>query len=248
VLARRSALKALAASRDELARSNEELEQFAYAASHDLQEPLRKIASFAQLLERKYKANLDETGERYISYLVDGAHRMSDLINDLLMYSRAGRKGTPFAEVDMNRLVARMLDTLSMAMRDVDARVETGPLPQVLADESQLSQVFQNLVANALKFHGDELPLVRISCEEEPGRFVFTVQDNGIGIAPEHKEVIFRMFQRLHTREQYPGTGIGLALCKRIVNRHGGDIWVESAPGQGTAFRFSLPKQLEQTN
>ncbi len=248
VLARRAAMEALTDSRDELQRSNEELEHFAYVASHDLQEPLRKIASFAQLLERKYKQNLDETGVRYIGYLVDGAQRMSDLINDLLMYSRVGRKGKPFAPVDLDAAVARVRDSLSMAIQDAGATIDVDPLPTLEGDGSQLSQVFQNLMANALKFRSKEPPLVQVKCREEADRWVFTVRDNGIGIAPEHQAVIFRMFQRLHTREEYPGTGIGLALCKRIVNRHGGDIWVESPAEGGSAFHFTISKSLKGKN
>lgn len=246
VIARKAAMQGLTEYRDELERSNEELEHFAYVASHDLQEPLRKIASFAQLLERKYKQNLDETGLRYIGYLVDGAHRMSDLINDLLMYSRVGRKGKPFAPVDLNNVTARVKESLSMAIQEAGAAVKIDPMPTLEGDESQLAQVLQNLVANALKFRSQEPPLVRVQCREEKDRWVFTVQDNGIGIAPEHQAVIFRMFQRLHTREEYPGTGIGLALCKRIVNRHGGDIWVESPPEGGSAFRFTISKSLKE--
>lgn len=226
----------------ELARSNAELEQFAYVASHDLQEPLRMVASFTQLLERRYGDRLDEDGREFISFAVDGVLRMQALINDLLAFSRVGTRGRPFEETDTGLLVDRVIRDLSATIQEYGATVERGDLPIVSADGGQLSQVFQNLIANALKFrHPDVDPVVRITARRDGPQWIFSVQDNGIGIAPEYRERIFILFQRLHSRGEYPGTGIGLAICKKVVERHGGEIWFESEPGKGTTFHFSIP-------
>jgi PAS domain S-box-containing protein len=230
----------LAARTGELERSNAELEQFAYVASHDLQEPLRMVASYTQLLARRYRGRLDEDAEEFIGYAVDGVTRMQALINDLLAYSRVGTRGGAFEPVDTGAVLDRVLASLGPAMEDAGATVTHGPLPTVRGDAVQLGQLLQNLVGNAVKFRGDAPPRVHVSAERGPGEWVFSVADNGIGIDPEYAERIFVIFQRLHTRAEYPGTGIGLAICKKIVERHGGRIWPEPAPGGGTVFRFTL--------
>jgi PAS domain S-box-containing protein len=224
----------------ELARSNSELEQFAYIASHDLQEPLRMISSYLQLIERRYKGRLDQDADEYIHFAVDGAQRLKALINDLLSYSRAGNRGRPFEPVDTADLVEQLRQALQVTIRENGAEITTAALPVVMGDAAQLSQLFQNLVTNALKFRGEQPPRIHISAEPIPQGWQFAVRDNGIGIDPQYAERIFVIFQRLHGRDQYPGTGIGLAVCKRIVERHAGRIWVESQPGQGATFFFTL--------
>ncbi|MGI9149832.1 MAG: sensor histidine kinase [Chloroflexota bacterium] len=223
-------------------RSNAELEQFAYVASHDLQEPLRMVASYTQLLARRYHGQLDEDADEFIEFAVDGARRMQELINDLLAYSRVGTRGLDLQPVDTGEVVDQVAIDLAAAIEETSASVTRDPLPVVLGDPTQLRQLFQNLIANSIKFHRpDQTPRVHISVRQEPGARHFSVTDNGIGIDPQYQERIFVLFQRLHTRAEYPGTGIGLAICKKIVERHGGNIWVDSAPGNGTTFRFSLP-------
>jgi signal transduction histidine kinase len=228
----------------DLKRSNAELEQFAYVASHDLQEPLRTVTSFVQLIERRYGARLDDEGRELIAFAVDGASRMRTLIDDLLTFSRVSTRGRPFEPVDVGRLVEQMRHDLAPAIADADAEIVVGPLPTVPADPVQLRQLLDNLVLNALRYRDQAPAHIRIDAEPaappEQG-WVFAVSDNGIGIAPEYFERIFRIFQRLHTRKDYPGTGIGLAVCKRIVERHGGRIWVESAVGAGATFSFFIP-------
>ncbi len=228
------------AANQELARSNAELEQFAYVASHDLQEPLRMVSSYTQLLETRYGDTLDDKAKKYIFYAVDGARRMQGLINDLLTYSRVGTRAQPLERTDSHAALGEAIRNLSSALAETGALVTNGDLPLVLADRSQLVQLFQNLLGNAVKFHGLESPRVHVSAEARGDEWVFRVQDNGIGIPAQHFERIFVIFQRLHTREEFPGTGIGLALCKRVVERHGGRIWVESEPGVGSSFYFSL--------
>ena len=229
---------------EELRRSNAELEEFAYVASHDLQEPLRMVASYMQLLAERYQGRLDAKADRYISYAVDGAHRMQALINDLLALSRVNSRGSEFTLVDCEKVVRQVLHDLDVLVRESKAVVELGPLPTLLADERQMAQLFQNLIGNALKFRADRAPLIRVAAECDQDHWVFKVQDNGIGIAPEHTERIFIMFQRLHSRQQCSGTGIGLAICKKIVERHKGRIWVESEPGAGATFLFTLPSAV----
>jgi signal transduction histidine kinase len=229
----------------ELQRSNAELEQFAYVASHDLQEPLRKVASFCQMLERRYSGQLDERADQYIHYAVDGARRMQDLINDLLAFSRVGRMSHQHEPVDLNEMLQRAEGNLAARVEETGATVESGELPTVLGDPGLLALVFQNLVGNALKFHGDDPPWVRVDAERDGDGWQISVADNGIGIEPEYAERIFVIFQRLHTRVSYEGTGIGLAMCRKIIEHHGGRIWLDTEARPGTTFRFTLPDTEE---
>jgi PAS domain S-box-containing protein len=225
----------------ELALSNTELQQFAYVASHDLQEPLRMITSYTQLLSKRYKGQMDADADEFIAYAVDGASRMQKLIEDLLTYSRLGTNKVPFVQVDSNVVLQRAIDNLSVTVQETDATVTSDPLPVVFAVESQLLQLFQNLAGNAIKYHGPNPPQIHVAAHEKDSEWVFSVRDNGIGIEPQYADRIFVIFQRLHTSEKYPGTGIGLAVCKKIVERHGGRIWVESQTGQGATFYFTIP-------
>ncbi|HKO23820.1 MAG TPA: ATP-binding protein [Chloroflexota bacterium] len=233
--------QALETTAVDLRRSNAELEQFAYVASHDLQEPLRMISSYIQLLQRRYQGQLDAKADTFIGFAVDGVTRMQRLINDLLAYSRVGTHGAPLVPTDCGEVVAGAIAALGAPIAETGARVIYGELPTVLGDATQLGQLFQNLIGNALKFCTGVTPEIMISAERAGGEWLFRVCDNGIGIDPAYAERIFIIFQRLHSREEYPGTGIGLAICKKIVERHGGRIWVESQPGQGATFTFSLP-------
>jgi signal transduction histidine kinase len=237
----RCAQAALAEKAEELLRSNTELQHFAYIASHDLQEPLRMVASYVQLLARRYKGKLDKDAEDYIAFAVDGATRMQALINALLSYSRIGTKGKAFQPTDCDDVLGTALKNFQLAIAESQATVTAGRLPTVLGDPALLAQLFQNLIANAIKFRGDKAPVVRVSAEQHGSEWLFSFRDRGIGIDPQYSERIFIIFQRLHSKEEYPGTGIGLALCKKIVERHGGRIWVESEAGKGSDFRFTIP-------
>ena len=228
----------------ELQRSNAELEQFAYVASHDLQEPLRMVTSYLQLLERRYKAKLDQDAEEFIGFAVDGASRMQTLIQDLLTYSRVGTRGVAFDPTDCDEVLGRVLANLEVAIEESGAEINQGELPNIAVDASQLSQLLQNLIGNAIKFRGDDPPRIRVEAERREEDWLFWVRDNGIGIDPRHGERIFQVFQRLHGIGQYRGTGIGLAVCKKIVERHQGAIWVESQEGAGSTFYFTIPDHL----
>jgi PAS domain S-box-containing protein len=237
--------EALFKQAQELARSNAELEQFAYVASHDLQEPLRMVASYTQLLSRRYKGKLDEDADDFIDFAVDGANRMQRLIQDLLEYSRLGTRSREFEMVDCDRSFAEAIANLQIAIAESNATITHDPLPSVRGDATQLGQLLQNLIGNGIKFRKDEPSQVHVSAQTSENEWVFSVRDNGIGIAPAHQARIFVIFQRLHARETYPGTGIGLAICKKIVDRHGGRIWVDSEWGQGSVFYFTIPRTGE---
>lgn len=224
-----------------LARSNQDLEQFAYVASHDLQEPLRAVSGCVQVLKRRYQGQLDERADELITHTIEGASRMGTLINDLLDYSRVGTRGQALRPTDCNAALQKALDNLEVALRESKAVVTHDDLPVVDADETQLTQLFQNLIGNAVKFRDAASPRVHVGVRQADGYWQFSVTDNGIGFAPEYAERVFTIFQRLHTRNEYPGTGVGLAICKKIIDRHGGRIWVESEPGQGSTFRFTIP-------
>ena len=230
---------------ESLERSNKELEQFAYVASHDLQEPLRMIASYTQLLAKRYKGKLDSDADEFISYAVDGANRMQMLINDLLDYSRVGTRGKEFAMTGFDAILGKTLRDLSKRVEESGAKVTIDPMPSLIVDSGQIGQLFQNLISNAIKFRGDTPPQIHISSAKNENKWIFSVSDNGIGIAPEYSTRIFEIFQRLHTKEEYSGSGIGLAICKKIVERHGGKIWIESEPAKGTTFYFTIPVQGE---
>jgi PAS domain S-box-containing protein len=240
VTQRRRAEEALEHHARELARSNEELERFAYVASHDLQEPMRTVSSFVQLLARRYQGRLDSTADEYIQFITDGAARMRTLVSDLLEYSRVNSRGGALAATDANAVLRKVLEGLQGIIEAERAEVSSDTLPTVVADQTQLGQVFQNLIGNAIKFHGPDVPRIHVSAVRRGEEWVFSVRDNGIGIAPEYHERIFIIFQRLHTIEEYGGTGMGLAICKRIVERHGGRMWLESEPQRGSTFFFSV--------
>ncbi|HYM05788.1 MAG TPA: ATP-binding protein [Terriglobales bacterium] len=238
---RKRGQESLAQKIEELARSNADLEQFAYVASHDLQEPLRMVSAYTQLLAENYRGKLDDQADKYIRYAVDGAARMQSLIHDLLAFSRVGRQETALASTDCNQIVEHAMDDLGAAMLESGAVVTHGILPRLMANGSQLQQVFQNLIGNALKFRSSQAPVIRIEAEKQGSEWLFLVADNGIGISAEHAENVFIIFNRLHTRTEYPGNGIGLAICKKIVERHGGRIQAMAHEGGGTVFKFTLP-------
>jgi PAS domain S-box-containing protein len=238
---RKRAQEELHRTLEELKHSNAELEQFAYVASHDLQEPLRMVSSYMQLLKRRYQGKLDKDADEFIAYAVDGATRMQNLINDLLAFSRVGTRGRPMGLSSCEKVLEEALINLQVAVEESQAIITHDSLPTVFCDQPQLVQLFQNLLANSIKFRGQQRPQIHISAKPEPNEWLFSVSDNGIGLDPKFGERIFEIFQRLHSRTAYPGTGIGLAICKRIVQRHGGRIWVESQSGQGATFYFTLP-------
>jgi PAS domain S-box-containing protein len=241
LIQRKQAEDRLAQHTEELARSNAELEQFAYVASHDLQEPLRMVASYTRLLERRYRDKLDADACEFIEYAVEGVTRMQQLILDLLALSRVKTRGEAFELVELEPVLDHVLRDLGSSVDECQATISWDPLPCVYADAGQIAQVLQNLIANALKFRRDEAPRIHLSARREAGTWVFSCRDNGIGIAEDYYDRIFVIFQRLHTRDQYPGTGIGLSICKKIIERHGGRMWVASEPGRGSEFFFTLP-------
>jgi PAS domain S-box-containing protein len=242
ITARRETENGLEKARKELERSNEELHRFGYVASHDLQEPLRMIVSYVQLLERRYKGKLDSDADDYINFAVDGAKRMQNLINDLLSYSRVDSRGKVFESTNMEKVFEAAMDNLQVAIEDSKAEVTHEPLPTVVADEVQMVQIFQNMVANAIKFHDKEAPRVHVSAELKENEWLFSVKDNGMGIEPQYFDRIFIIFQRLNGQE-YSGTGLGLSIVKKIIERHGGRVWVESEYGKGSTFYFTIPKR-----
>jgi signal transduction histidine kinase len=237
---RRLAEGNLARKVEELACSNADLEQFAYVASHDLQEPLRMVAAYTQLLRERYRGKLDENADKYIGYACEGAMRMQTLIQDLLAFSRVGRHCAACTRVDCDAAMAEVMMSMGPAMQESGAVVTYKALPVVWAERSQMTQLFQNLIGNAIKFRGKEPPVISVQAEKTGEQWLFSVSDNGIGIAPESAENIFVVFQRLHTRTEYPGNGIGLAICKKIVERCGGKIWVEAKADHGSIFKFTL--------
>ncbi len=239
---RMKAEKKLAQHSEALERHNRELKQFAYIASHDLQEPLRMVASYTQFLSMRYRDKLDEKANKFIDYAVEGAKRMQELIRSLADYSRAGRDDIPFEVLKSTEILQAAITDLHSAIAKSEAVVTYDTLPTVVSDKVQLTQLFRNLISNAIKFSRDKPPKIHISAKKELEGWVFSVVDNGIGIDPQYFERIFVIFQRLHDRSDYPGTGVGLAICKKIVDRHGGRIWVESEPGKGSIFHFSIPE------
>jgi len=245
---RKEAEQKLRQTLEDLECSNAELEQFAYVASHDLQEPLRMVASFLQLLERRYKDKIDEDANEFIAYAVDGANRMQRMINDLLQYSRVGTRGKLFEQTDSKIALDLAIRNLIVAIKENDALITQDALPIIMADSIQLIQVFQNLIGNAIKYRGDEPSKIHISAKRKGNEWIFSVKDNGIGIESKHFDRIFLIFQSLHNKISYPGSGIGLSICKKIVERHGGRIWVESQPGMGSTFYFSIPLRRGEGN
>jgi hypothetical protein len=226
----------------ELERSNRDLEQFAYVASHDLQEPLRAVGGYVKLLQHRFPEKLDAKAHQYVAGAADGAERMQRLIADLLAFSRVGTRGGAFAPADLNALLRDALNNLQTSITEAGAKVTSDPLPSLTVDATQIGQLFQNLIGNAIKFRSERAPEIHVGACQEKEHWLFWVRDNGIGIEPQYAGRIFQIFQRLHSRKHYPGTGIGLAICKKIVERHGGEIRVESEPVQGSTFYFSIPE------
>jgi light-regulated signal transduction histidine kinase (bacteriophytochrome) len=216
------------------------LEEFAYVASHDLQEPLRLVSSHVQLLARRYSGRLDKDADEFIEFAIDGTNRLKSLISDLLAYSKVGTSGRAYTAVDMESVLAQVLENLRTSLDDNRVVITHDPLPQVLGDYEQMTQLLQNLIDNSIKFRGKEAPRVHVGARQLSERWLLFVRDNGIGIDPQYTERVFVIFQRLHSRDDYPGTGIGLAICRKIVERHGGHIWVDSEPGKGATFYFTL--------
>ena len=241
ITAQKKTQRALAVRSEELQRSNEDLAQFAYVASHDLQEPLRMVVSYTELLSEHLQGKLDEKAEKYIKYALDGAKRMQRLIKDLLAYSRVDTQGKKPVEINSEVVLKSVLDSLKVAIDENHAEIVCEKLPAVPADAGQLAQVFQNLIENALKFHSDRPPRIQIGAKRSNGSWQFHVEDNGIGINKQYGELVFQMFQRLHERGHYDGSGIGLSIAKKIVERHGGRIWFESETDKGSTFYFTMP-------
>ena len=235
-------LRNLARSAEALERSNRELQEFAYVASHDLQEPLRMISSYVQLLKRRYGENLDSDANEFIDYAVDGAERMKKLIQDLLAFSRVGTSGEEFKITSTQTILDEVLSNLELSIKEKNVKISHDPLPDLVVDKTQIMLLFQNLISNAIKFCGDKPPEIHIEVIDNYDEWLFCFKDNGIGIDTKYADQIFVIFQRLHGMGEYPGTGIGLSISKRIVERHGGQIWVESEPGNGSSFKFTIPK------
>ena len=227
--------------RQELERSNERLERFAHALSHDLQEPLRMVTQYLQLLERRYAGDLDEEATTFVDFAVDGAERMSSMIDGLLAYARVERSGDPLEPIDLEAVLADVLADLSLRIEETDATVDVASLPRVEGDPNQLRRVFQNLLSNAIEYSGDAPPRIHVDADRDSDDWIVTVRDEGIGVPPDDRDRVFEVFERLHGNGESEGSGIGLAICRRIVERHGGEIWVESELGQWAAFRFTLP-------
>jgi light-regulated signal transduction histidine kinase (bacteriophytochrome) len=221
--------------------SNEDLTQFAYAVSHDLQEPLRMITSYLQLVAQRYEDQLDEEAREFIGYAVGGANRMRQLIIDLLAYSQIGHEHQGFTQVDLEKILQQVLFNLAVQIREANIQITHDPLPTIMANKTQMLQLLQNLLSNAVKFRTADTPKIHLSAQQQASNWIIQVSDNGIGIEPELTPKVFAIFQRLHTNEEYPGTGIGLATCKKIIQNHQGSIWVESEPGVGSIFSFSIP-------
>ncbi|ELY54091.1 PAS sensor protein [Natronococcus amylolyticus DSM 10524] len=234
-------------TQERLEESNERLEQFAYAASHDLQEPLRMVSSYLQLLESRYGDEFDEEGEEFLEYAVDGSERMKEMIDGLLEYSRVETQGETLEPVDLDEIYAEACQNLELQIDETDAVINSEELPHVEGDASQLRQVFQNLIANAIEYSGDAPPRIDVFAERDGEAWIVSVRDSGLGIPTEEQDRIFEVFERLHSHEEGTGTGIGLALCSRIIERHNGEIWVESDPGEETTFSFTLPATSTQT-
>ncbi len=229
-------------TQDELLRANQELEQFTYAASHDLQEPLRMVSSYLQLINKRYHGGFDEDGAKFMAFAVEGAERMQSLINDLLTLSRVSSTGREFKKVDLTEVVQRACFNLKLSIDETNTQIDVDDLPTIPADSTQMVQLLQNLISNAIKYRSTETtPHIKISCEQDDTKIIISVADNGIGIDEQYHERVFAIFQRLHTREEYPGTGVGLAICSKIIDRHNGKIWVESNTDGGSTFKFSLP-------
>jgi len=239
---RRNDEKELNRTMNELKCSNKELQQFAYASSHDLQEPLRMVSSFSQLLERRYKNRLDEDADEFIEFIVEGAQRMKNLIDDLLIYSRVTKNKKEYKDVDLEEVLKIILSNFSVSIKEQHVTITHNTLPTIFADSSQMGQVFENLIGNAIKFHGKDDPKIHVSVQENQNEWTFAVKDNGIGIKKKHQKQIFEVFKRLHTRKEYPGTSIGLSICQKIIERHRGKLWVDSNPNTGTTFYFTIPK------
>ena len=240
----------LESTMNDLKRSNKELQQFAYVSSHDLQEPIRMVTLYSQLLEKRYKDRLDDDANDFIEFIVDGAYRMKHLIDDLLVYSRVTSQIKEFEYINLETVLSTVISNLYVTIQENNAKIIHDPLPTVSADPTQIGQVFQNLITNAIKFQGKNTPEIQISVQKQRyyKEWIFAVKDNGIGIERRHQERIFEVFKRLHTREEYPGTGIGLSIVKKIIKHHGGQIWVESEPGRGSTFYFTIPKKNFNSN
>lgn len=238
---RQAAEEKLEKAAEELHRSAKELDDFAHAAYHDLQEPLRSIASHLQLLQKRYQGNLDSDADDFIGFAVQGAQRMKEVIMDLLAYARISHHGRTLRPADSSVILDHALGSLRESLKETGATIDQAPLPLVMADSLQISQVFQNLIGNALKFRREDAPQIKIAAWKEDGQWIFSIADNGIGIDPQYHEQIFSLFNRLHGPAAYPGTGIGLPICRKIIERHGGRIWLDSVPGKGSTFYFALP-------